>query len=131
MNKLLQLIRLVRELAAIEDPIYTEEGLRAYFDVLVRFAEVIDILPESVVDKIAEALAEPRTFQLALAVVRFVYGFVDDEMTLLSVNSVFSVQMTDDTKFALDFTNSAVQDWIALIPQIIAIIEMIRKLFAK
>jgi hypothetical protein len=137
MTKLFAIIAFLRRLTSIHEPWHEEAGLRQYFEVLIDGAELIG-LPQVLVDKIQSAIDDPEVFQLALAVARFINGQYIDEFKLVSAAGalgdgavVYEVSMEDGRDYQLDLADASAIDWLTIIPQIIAIIEQIRRWFQR
>lgn len=75
-QRIRDLLELLAGLRSIDQPLTTADGLRASLELLLRLAEFVGIEP-SWTDRIRQILNDPRVFELVLAVVRYLDGFVN------------------------------------------------------
>jgi hypothetical protein len=119
-NKLRELLGLLEALRAIREPLSTPDGLRASLELLLRLAEFVGVDP-SWTTRVRTILDDPRVFDIALAVVRYLDGLVDGE---ISARYLAEKEATAATAFeARDFV-----EWFPLVLQIIALVRELRRL---
>ncbi|MEX2138677.1 MAG: hypothetical protein WD894_05410 [Pirellulales bacterium] len=124
-SKLRELLDLLAALRAIRDPLSSPEGLRASLALLLRLAEFAGV-DRAWTDRVRAVLDDPRSFDIVLAIVRYLHGLMETEQVvrLIAENDAAAVERlaAQNDVAAQDFL-----DWLPLILEIIALLREFRR----
>lgn len=119
-GKIREILGLIGQLRGIREPLTDADGLRQSLDVLGRLAERIGIDADWI-ERITSILLDEDLFNVILAIVRLLAGFVASEQ---AENTVV-VAMADGTDAVVEV--QAFVDWLPLIVQILDLLREIRR----
>lgn len=117
LSKLRELLEILAALRDLREPLASPQGFRDALELLLRLAEFAGIDPGWLA-RVRQILDDPRTFDLVLAVVRYVEGLFDAEATAaMNDDDLNQLTVVDAQTFA---------DWLPIILQIITLIRQLR-----
>jgi hypothetical protein len=123
-TKLRELLDLLAALRDIREPLTSPEGLRASLELLLRLAEFAGI-DRAWTDRVRAILDDPRTFDIVLAIVRYLHGLIATDQIMQAIAEHHAAENNDRSNgdvAAQDFF-----DWLPLILEIIALLREFRR----
>jgi hypothetical protein len=133
-NKLRELLGLLAAFRDIREPLTSPDGLRASLELLLRLAEFAG-MDRAWTDRVRAILDDPRTFDIVLAIVRYLHGLIatDEIMQTLAEhyaadNQSGGMPSRGAAAGRHDESDIAAQDFVDWLPLILEIISLLRDL---